>query len=370
MSGKAQIVINGKFLLASLEGMPRVGRELCDSFDELLAEERYSDIRITIATPRGGADLASYRRIPVVEVGRRSGFAWEQIDFPLYVGRGYSVNFTNTAPVLRRNGCVVVHDAQFMSTRASHTLKSRLLYGGVTPWVARHYKTIVSVSNYARDEMLKFGVCDRNDIHVIHNGVDHILRRESDPATLDRHGLVPNGYLLANGYVHAHKNVGVLLKALASANGRYPLALFGNSDPATFEARGIPVPEGVRFVGRVSDEELVALMRGARMFLFPSTTEGFGLPPLEAMALGCPTICADAGAMPETCGDAVLFADPHRPEMWLAQIERLWHDAGELTVLAEAGRRQADRFQWRNSARAYLDLFLSDLRKAPRSRHA
>jgi glycosyltransferase involved in cell wall biosynthesis len=361
MSGKREIVINGKFLFASLEGMPRVGRELCASFDELLAEDRYSALKMTIATPRGGSSLASYKRIPVVEVGRRSGFAWEQIDFPFHVGRRYSVNFTNTAPVLRRNGCVVVHDAQFMSTKASHTLKSRLLYGGVTPWVAKRYKTIVSVSNYARDELLQYGVCDRGDIQVIPNGVDHVLRRKADAGTLDRHGLAAQGYLLANGYVQAHKNVGALLKALASTGPAYPLALFGNSDRATFEARGLPVPDGVKFLGRVSDEELVALMRNARMFLFPSTTEGFGLPPLEAMLLGCPTICASAGAMPETCGDAVLYADPHRPDLWASQIERLWNDDAERTALAAAGRRQADGFRWLNSARAYLDLFLREL---------
>lgn len=357
------IVINGKFLLASIEGMPRVAREVCRAFDELLSEERYAGVDLRMAIPRDATVDPPYERIKVERIGRFRGFLWEQIDFPLHAKGRYSLNFTNTAPLLSRNGCVVVHDAQFVSSQASHHLKSRLLYGGVTPRVARRYRTVVTVSDFARRELLGFGICCRNDIRVIANGVDHVLRTQPKQALVEAWGLAPGSYALANSYIHAHKNVRVLLEAF----GKLPdqrLVLFGSSGAADYAARGIAVPDNVFFLGRVSDEALTSLMAHARMFLFPSRTEGFGLPPLEAMLLGCPTICAVAGALPENCGDAVLYCDPDQPEAWRQTIARLWEDEGERLRIGEAGRLRAQAFRWQASARSYLDLVISEASRA------
>lgn len=358
---RRDIVINGKFLLASLEGMPRVGREITKSIDDLLDLDKYRSLSVSLAVARGGKAEASYRNIEIVEVGRYKGQVWEQIEFPLHVGRRYSLNFTSTAPIIKRYGCVVVHDAQFRSTVKSHSVKSYLLYNVITSIASRRYKTILTVSNYARDEILKYKVCDRDDIRVAPNGADHVLRYSADPGLLQKFGLEPQSYALANSYFHAHKNVRVLLEAFAAGPPDRQLVLFGTAVRKDYDERGIPVPDNVKFLGRVSDAELVALMASARMFLFPSTTEGFGLPPLEAMMLGCPTICAPAGAMPENCGDGALYADPSSPEAWLEAITRLWDQPEERRRLGEAGKQRASQFQWSRSAALYLDAILSDL---------
>lgn len=368
MSKRAKVVINGKFLRASLEGMPRVAREICLCLDHLLDEPRYAWIDMWLVLPKGGLIPIGLQNIKVRQVGLFKGFLWEQIDLPLYARKCYCLNFTNTAPLMKSNGCVVVHDAQFKSSRSSHDLKSTLLYNIVTPWVARRYRSVVTVSEFARQELRDFDACPRDDIRVIPNGVDHVLRRDRDDRILSQYGLERKGYILANSYIHAHKNVRILLQAMDGEQQCRPLVLFGGSTREEYAARGIHIPPGVIFVGRVSDEELVSLMANARMFLFPSTTEGFGLPPLEAMMLRCPTICARAGAVPANCGDGAWYADPYDAEEWRAKINALWHDEEARDRLAVAGEARAREFRWMDAARAYIDVIAADLSQFARSR--
>ena len=104
--------------------------------------------------------------------------------------------------------------------------------------------------------------------------------------------------------------------------------LIGDAGADAFRRRGHPPPPNVTFAGRVTDPELRGLLEGALAFLCPSTTEGFGLPPLEAMALGTPAIVAPEGALPEVCADAALYADARDPAPWAARLRRLADDAG------------------------------------------
>jgi glycosyltransferase involved in cell wall biosynthesis len=114
------------------------------------------------------------------------------------------------------------------------------------------------------------------------------------------------------------------------------------------------VPEDVRALGRVSDPELRALYEGALCLLFPSSYEGFGLPPLEAMWCGCPVIAGPAGAVPEVCGDAALYFDPDGPRSLADAVAKLADDAALRTGLAALGRARAAEFSWEMAARRLL----------------
>ena len=355
----SEIVINGKFLLASLEGMPRTGRELCAAFDQLLDHKRFSAVKMKILAPKGASKTISLRNIPVDEVGQAKGILWEQVEFPYFLGKRYSLNFTSTAPVAKRYGCVVVHDAQFVSMPKSHGWKSTALYKTVTPAVASRYRTIIAPSAYAKDEVLRYAVCRRDDINVVHNGGDHVLRREHDRTTLAHFGLTSGSYILAISQVHFHKNIRTLFKAVEKDPFlAQRLILVGSASLEDFRNAGVAVPDGVRFLGRLPDSQLVELLSKARMFLFPSTTEGFGLPPLEAMYLGCPTICSNAGAMPEVCSDGALFASPLDAEDWHKQITHLWNSEEARDQLSLRGRKRAFNHTWLKAAEAYLGLIL------------
>ncbi len=360
--GFREVVINGKFLLASLEGMPRTGREITAALDGLIEEGLVPDLKIKVLAPKGAAATITLRHIPVEEVGVGDGPVWEQVEFPLYAKGRYTINYTSTAPVVTKFGCVVVHDAQVLSARKSHGWKSKLLYGTITPMVAQRYKAVVTPSHYAKEEILKYAVCERDDLEVVHNGSDHVLRVKPDESTLGWAGLEEGEYILSISATHHHKNLRTVFNALKG----HPelcrrLVLAGSATPDHYAAMGIELPEGVRTLGRVSDERLVELMRKARMFVFPSMTEGFGLPPLEAMTLGCPTIVSRAGAMPEVCGDGAWYADSLEQGQWLEQIARLWDDVGARLELAGKGQERAKQFTWRKAALRYLEVIRRSL---------
>jgi glycosyltransferase involved in cell wall biosynthesis len=144
--------------------------------------------------------------------------------------------------------------------------------------------------------------------------------------------------------------------------------LVGDAGPEAFRRRGHPPPPNVRFAGRVPDPELRGLLEGALAFLCPSRTEGFGLPPLEAMALGTPAIVAPEGALPEVCAEAALYAPADDPAAWAATLRRLADDPGLRDDYGGRGRTRAERYTWRAAALGLLAAIAEAAESRPGSR--
>ncbi len=121
-----------------------------------------------------------------------------------------------------------------------------------------------------------------------------------------------------------------------------------------FHQAGQPT-EGLRRLGTVPDDELSALYRQAACFVLPSLYEGFGLPALEAMANDCPVLAAHAASLPEVCGDAALYFDPHDPSSLAAQLSRLATEPPLRHELAAAGKARLRHHRWAHNARILLD---------------
>ncbi|OYW46147.1 MAG: hypothetical protein B7Z33_08115 [Sphingomonadales bacterium 12-68-11] len=334
-----------------MTGVHRVAQELANALAQLAGDQ------FEVWLPHDGTGRAATLHLPNKVIGPLRGIPWEQLTLPVVAGDRIVLNLCNIGPMLSRRAVTMIHDAQVHTAPASYSVGFRLWYKLVQPILARRHRRILTVSEYSRGQLIAAGLGSRDTISVVHNGADHVLAVAAQPEILPRLALPPRSYVVALAATQAHKNIRVLLEAFADPRlADLQLVLIGGADPAEFgRAVGSP-PANVVFAGRVSDGELRALYEHALCLAFPSTTEGFGLPPLEAMRVGCPAVVAPCGALPEVCGDAALYAEPHSPPAWQAAILELAGDPAAWKRRSEAGRAHAAQFTWRRAAEQVLSV--------------
>ena len=349
------VAINGKFLSAAPTGVHRVAAELTTALDHLLGTTS-SNRDWRILKPRDATRTLPVSRIDSRVVGFTTWQPWEQLELPLFARSDLLLNLCNLGPIVHAASMVMMHDAQVFSTPESYSSKFRLWYQNVQPLLGRSSLRVLTVSEFSKQQLVQFGVAKADKIVVVPNGCDHIVTIRSEAAVLARLKLAPARYVVALANVQAHKNVGLLLRAFADDRLRnLKLVLVGKANQRQFEDAGFTASDNVIFAGTVSDEELKALYEAALCLAFPSTTEGFGLPPLEAMACGCPAVVAPCGALPEVCGKAAVYAAADDPAEWAEAIMTLEDRATLRAERSAAGRMQAGRFTWARAAAKLLE---------------
>ena len=294
--------------------------------------------------------------------------AWERFDTPpaeWFVGRVDVVHGTNyvVPPTTRAAAVVTVHDltvVRFPEMCDAATLRfpqlvRRALARGA--WVHTH-------SRFVADEVVEHFGADPAMVVPVAPGIPALGGDATAPgAPL----VLPPGcdrYLLAIGTVEPRKDYPGLLDAFAVVGATRPeLALVivgadGWGSEAFREAlASSPLRDRVLQPGYLSDEDLGAALAGAAALVYPSRYEGFGLPPLQAMALGVPVVATAAGAVPEVVGDAAEMVEPGDADALAGAITAVVDDPGRAAALAEAGRRQADRFSWEACGAGLAELY-------------
>ncbi|WP_018389227.1 glycosyltransferase family 1 protein [Ancylobacter sp. FA202] len=216
---------------------------------------------------------------------------------------------------------------------------------------------LLTVSEFAKSELVGLRLAPAGRVHVIPNGVDHVLRTPAQHDILPRLGLETRGYALALANLMPHKNIPLLIRAFARpALAEMTLVLVGGAGREAFAAAGLAPGANIVFPGYVTDGEMRALQANALAVCTPSLTEGFGMPPVEGLMLGTPAVIAPCGALPEVCGPGALQADPRDPAAWEAALLRLRDDRGVHDRLARDGQAFVARFTWQAAARRLLDV--------------
>jgi len=352
---RRNIYLNGRFIGWRVTGVGRAARELSVRLLRLLEDNPEYQGSIIAPGNRPGTALAALE--PRARQSLAAGVLWEQAVLPFRSRDGFLVSFSNTAPLALRRQLVVVHDASVFAVPGNYSFAFRTWYQVALNILLRRAGTVVTDSAFSRDELSRYCGVPGERISVIHCGCDHLDGVPADPAILHRAGLARDGYVLAVGTPSRAKNLGVLLEAMARLKrGGLRLALAGEMEPRVFNANRIALPPWVSVLGTVSDGELKALYEHALCFAFPSRYEGFGLPPLEAMRCGCPTVVSSAASLPEVCGDAALYADPDDAGALARHIAAYLDSADLRQAHRSRGLAQAGRFSWDASARKFLAL--------------
>lgn len=349
------VFINGRFLTQKTSGVQRFARAIVTALDKRLADRGATDDWI-ILTPKGVEEWP-LRAIKQRVVGRLSGHGWEQTSLCAAARSGRLLNLCNSGPILHSRALTIIHDAMIFRTPENFSRKYRMAHGTLGRILARRGK-IATVSDFSKGELED--TIGARDVAVVHNSCEHMAAIDKDESVIARLGLDEQPYLLFVGSPTPNKNIARAIEAIRMMGPRAPkFVVVGAAASSVFQSAGdvaAPKDERVIFTGRLSDEEIAALYSRATALFFPSLYEGFGIPPLEAMFLGCPVLSSNIPPAREVCGDAALFFDPLRPEDMVRAIDEILQNPQRRLPMIEQGYRRAAGFSWDMSAERIVDI--------------
>ena len=362
--------IIGRFASQRMTGVQRYAHEIVSALDRILAEQGdlAARIRFELLVPPGAQQVpTALSRIRIRKSRFGSGHFWDQVILRQNRGSGV-LSLGNFGPIAIRNHILCVHDANTFIMPESYSRAFRLGYRTLLPLVARTARRVATVSAFSARMLTTYGIARPERIFIAPNGHEHALRwnaEKANPATIAK---LTRPFVILLGSKASHKNTRIVLgQAAALDRAGIDIAVVGSAAGIFSTLAELAEQPNVHQLGYVTDDDLAALYARAICLAFPSITEGFGIPLLEAMALGCPVVSSTAASLQEVGGDAAIYVDPGDGAGWAEAIIGL---AGNNDLRAEGiakGRRQARLFSWNRSAGIYLGeiLKLSAIPMAP-----
>lgn len=356
-----RIALDCRSVFRGMGGIGRYAWNLLHEFADLDRENDYLCIFTHLGPPEP-LRLPSRFRVRIFEAGmideRFDQFALpgilEEEEIGLYHNPTFSVPVVRT----RSRTVATIHDVVFKRHPELVEPKLRLYLDAATRRACRAADALVTVSEFSREEISRLYDVDPSRITVIPNGI-----RPPGPATAE--SPVRGSYVLYVGSIEEKKNIDILLRGFRGVKSSVRLVLAGSKGGYPLEERiaELGLQDRVSVLGYVPESVLEALYRDASAFVYPSLYEGFGLPPLEAMARGVPTLVANAASLPEVVGDGALLFDPHSAEALTRALESVVESPNLREDLARRGKERAAQFRWSTSAFRHLELFSSIVRE-------
>lgn len=271
-------------------------------------------------------------------------------------------------PIVASRVVATVHDISYELFPETFSTRDKAILKTLVPGTLRRADAVITVSESSkRDIVSHYGTSPEKIMVVYQSIAPHFRVLPKDDALRHRLGEfgIRGPYILAVGNLQPRKNLYRLILAYARLlrNGAYRgnLVLVGKSkwqESSLFQlAHELGLEDHINFTGYVTDEDLVALYNGADVFVYPSLYEGFGLPPLEAMACGCPVVASDSSSLPEVVGDAGILAPPQSDDAIAWAISRLIFEPGLRTTLMTRGVERVQRFSMLAAAQQTMRLY-------------
>lgn len=351
MTSDPRIVVNGRFLSRPVTGVERFATEILCALDRLLSDGAVTLPPIEILLPPGVEPKIRFANMPFRTVGKRQGHLWEQLDLSRASSGALLLNLCNTGPVMLWHQATVVHDAAVFAVPGAYSLGFKLAYRILHTCIAISARHFWTVSEFSKRELQRYLPLRGKSVVVLPEGGEHVRRVPPDETILDRFALRSRPYVLSVSSAQPAKNFGFLVRALEGlGDPGFDMVVAGGTNPSVFSGQYGSLPGFVKHVGYVSDQELAALYQHASCFVFPSLYEGFGIPPLEAMSMGCPVVASTAASIPEVCGDAAMYFDPKDEAALRGALMAVMADPHLRDRLKANAVRQGQYWNWTRAA--------------------
>lgn len=358
-SGKTKrysgVCISGIILDGRIDGIPRV---LCETLKEL--DGYVEGLNVVLALSDKNTLPFEFKNIKIIRIPlkKEKGGMLMEMSVEKYAKRHnlMYINFANRPPMFS-NGITFLHDVipemmqeQFKQYKPNMLGKCKRLIKHYC--LVHHTKMLVTASHYS-EEMIRKVLGYKKEICVIYPAWQHILERGEDSDALKKYGLESKAYFFSLGNLAPHKNLKWILE-VAKNNPNQIFALSGRKTLGDYsdlgELNSLP---NVKMLGFVSDEEMKSLVKNAKALLFPTLIEGFGIPPLEAMSLGTPSIVSDIPCMRKVYGDSVYYIYPHDYNVDLERVVDEQRISGQKETL--------EKYSWKKAARAWANIIREQL---------
>lgn len=268
-------------------------------------------------------------------------------------------------PIKAKKRLTTIHDVYHLAFYSSLRLLEKAYASVVIRSAFALSDQVITSSYFSKSEMQKYTSVDPKKITVIYPGVDHQARLDEKSGEKKR--VLPERFILFVGNLKPHKNLPGLVKAFSLLSEKHfsdlHLVIVGQTegfkhqeDRQALLRLAKKAQSRIHFLGKISDQELFLCYQKAQALVLPSFYEGFGFPPLEAMRFSCPALVSSAGSLPEICGQAAYYFNPHFPQEIKEAIETLLKNPLLQEDLKTKGKIHIQNYDWARSQKAHLDL--------------
>ncbi len=345
------MLVNARFLTKRITGLERYAIGVSLRIKALSPESEF-------IAPHDIIHKEHARTLGVKTVGYSTGHLWEQSELPVYLTANKApllLGLTNTGPLTYPNQVVVIHDLAFLREPGWFSKKAALSFKYLVSGVVKIARHIITNSEFTKKEVVELLGIAPEKISVAYPAVpENILR-----LTAIQHDNKYGDYILTLSSLDPRKNLKSLIRAYRQLGLKdVKLVVAGGENPSVFgrhafDLRAITKEDAnIQFTGYLSDDQIVGLYQNARLFVYPSLYEGFGFPPLEAMACGCPVVASNTSSLPEALGSAAVYSDTRNINDLADTISKALNEP--RTVRARARAEQIKKFTWDKTAATIL----------------
>lgn len=344
------MVINARFLTQKITGVQRYAIELSKELKKITP-------CIKFITPRNVIHHELAEELGAERYGILTGHLWEQIELLGYLkgkNNPLLLNFSGLSPLFYRNKITTIFDLSFLRHPEWFSKRYYYFYKTLLPWSIKYSVALITISNYSKKEINELLQVPMDKMYVVYCSVPGIFRNTTNEIKSGKR------YVLSVSSIDPRKNFKNLIMAFNCLDIEGLELIVIGSENSVFKnqvlKKVIQSNKHTHFTGYLSDNELAQQYKKAMLFVYPSLYEGFGMPPLEAMAFGCPTIVSNTTSLPEVCGDAAYYVDPYDINDIAKGMKEVLENDNLRGNLMNKGYDRIKLFSWENSALKIMEI--------------